>query len=167
LGAVVAGFFFFATLYTEVLWFDQLGFLQVLFTSWGGTAIMFVLGFLGMFLPVWLSINIAYRFRPVYAKLSSELDRYRQMIDPLRRVARRQRIHDLAQVGRTGRAISPRFRRTTRREPAVRIRPFRHREVRIRPYPPPPGAQDVLGPVEPEVEVGSQIIVDRIVTIRG
>lgn len=87
LGAIVAGFFFFATLYTEVLWFDQLGFLQVLFTSWGGTAIMFVLGFLGMFLPVWLSIQIAYRFRPVYAKLSSELDRYRQMIDPLRRLA--------------------------------------------------------------------------------
>ncbi len=87
LGAVVAGFFFFATLYTEVLWFDQLGFLQVLFTSWGGTAIMFALGFFGMFIPVWLSIQIAYRFRPVYAKLSSELDRYRQLIDPLRRVA--------------------------------------------------------------------------------
>jgi uncharacterized membrane protein (UPF0182 family) len=87
LGAVVAGFFFFATLYTEVLWFDQLGYLQVLFTSWGGTAIMFALGFFGMFIPVWLSIQIAYRFRPVYAKLSSELDRYRQLIDPLRRVA--------------------------------------------------------------------------------
>jgi hypothetical protein len=40
-----------------------------------------------MFVPVWLSINLAYRFRPVYAKLSNELDRYRQMIDPLRRVA--------------------------------------------------------------------------------
>jgi uncharacterized protein len=87
LGAVVAGFFFFASLYTEVLWFDQLGYLDVLLTTWGGTVVMFLLGFVGMFLPVWLSIAIAYRFRPVYAKLSNELDRYRQMIDPLRKLA--------------------------------------------------------------------------------
>jgi len=87
LGAIVAGFFFFASLYTEVLWFDQLGFLQVLLTTWGGSVIMFVIGFIAMFVPVWLSMNIAYRFRPVYAKLSNELDRYRQMIDPLRKLA--------------------------------------------------------------------------------
>lgn len=87
LGAVVAGFFFFASLYTEVLWFDQLGYLEVLLTTWGGNVIMFALGFVAMFVPVWLSMNIAYRFRPVYAKLSNELDRYRQMIDPLRKLA--------------------------------------------------------------------------------
>ena len=87
LGAVVAGFFLFSSLYTDVLWFDQLGYLEVLLTTWSGSVIMFVIGFLAMFLPVWASIHIAYRFRPVYAKLSNELDRYRQMIDPLRRVA--------------------------------------------------------------------------------
>ena len=87
LGAIVAGFLFFASLYSEVLWFDHLGYLEVLLTSWGGSVAMFVIGFVAMFLPVWLSINLAYRFRPVYAKLSNELDRYRQMIDPLRKLA--------------------------------------------------------------------------------
>ena len=87
LAAVLGGFFLFASLYTEVLWFDQVGYLEVLLTTWGGTVAMFLVGFLTMFIPVWLSINLAYRFRPVYAKLSNELDRYRQIIDPIRRVA--------------------------------------------------------------------------------
>ncbi len=85
--AVLGGFFLFASLYTEVLWFDQMGYLEVLLTTWGGSIAMFVIGFITMFLPVWLSITMAYRFRPVYAKLSNELDRYRQIIDPIRRVA--------------------------------------------------------------------------------
>lgn len=87
LAAVVGGFFLFASLYTEVLWFDQLGFLPVLLTNWVGTVVMFLIGFVAMFVPLWLSINLAYRFRPVYAKLSNELDRYRQIIDPIRKVA--------------------------------------------------------------------------------
>ncbi len=44
LGAIVAGFFLFASLYTEVLWFDQLGYLEVLLTTWGGNVIMLSLG---------------------------------------------------------------------------------------------------------------------------
>lgn len=87
LAAIVGAFFLFASLYTEVLWFDQLGYLEVLLTNWSGSIAMFAIGFVGMFIPVWLSITVAYRFRPVYAKLSNELDRYRQIIDPLRRVA--------------------------------------------------------------------------------
>ena len=85
--AVIAGLFTFASLYTDVLWFDQVGYLEVLLTSWGGSVVMFLLGFVSMFIPVWLSINLAYRFRPMYAKLSNELDRYRQMIDPIRKIA--------------------------------------------------------------------------------
>ncbi|HAA79345.1 MAG TPA: hypothetical protein DCE05_03395, partial [Microbacteriaceae bacterium] len=87
LAAIVGAFFLFASLYTEVLWFDQLGYLEVLLTNWSGSIAMFAIGFVGMFIPVWLSITVAYRFRPVYAKLSNELDRYRQIIDPLRRLA--------------------------------------------------------------------------------
>ena len=87
LAAIVVGFFVFASLYTEVLWFDQLGFVDVLLTRWFASAIMFVIGFVAMAIPVGISIDIAWRFRPVYAKLSNELDRYRQMIDPLRRLA--------------------------------------------------------------------------------
>ncbi len=87
LAALVAAFFTFASLYTEVLWFDHAGYLDVLLTQWFATAAMFVVGFLGMALPVGISIDLAYRFRPVYARLSNELDRYRQLIDPLRRLA--------------------------------------------------------------------------------
>ena len=87
LAAVLGGFFLFASLYTEVLWFDQMGYLEVLLTTCGGSVAMFLIGFVTMFIPVWLSITLAFRFRPVYAKLSNELDRYRQIIDPIRRVA--------------------------------------------------------------------------------
>jgi len=87
LAAIVIGFFVFASLYTEVLWFDHLGFLDVLLTQWFASAAMFVIGFVGMAVPVGIAIDVAWRFRPVYAKLSNELDRYRQMIDPLRRLA--------------------------------------------------------------------------------
>ena len=87
LAALVVAFFIFASLYTEVLWFDQLGFVDVLLTQWFATAAMFVVGFLAMAIPVGIAIDLAYRFRPVYARLSNELDRYRQLIDPLRRLA--------------------------------------------------------------------------------
>jgi uncharacterized membrane protein (UPF0182 family) len=80
-------FFVFSTLYTEILWYDQLGFLSVLTTQWFAAGIMFVIGFFAMALPVWASIEIAFRRRPVYAKLNSQLDRYQQVIEPLRRLA--------------------------------------------------------------------------------
>jgi uncharacterized membrane protein (UPF0182 family) len=80
-------FFVFSTLYTEILWYDQLGFLSVLTTQWLAGGVMFVIGFLAMALPVWVSIEIAFRRRPVYAKLNSQLDRYQQVIEPLRRFA--------------------------------------------------------------------------------
>ena len=85
--ALVVVFFIFSSLYAEVLWFDQLGFLQVLTTQWTATAAMFLVGFLGMALPVWAAVEIAFRARPVYAKLNSQLDRYQQVIEPLRRLA--------------------------------------------------------------------------------
>ena len=40
-----------------------------------------------MALPVFASIEIAFRWRPVYAKLNSQLDRYQQVVEPLRRLA--------------------------------------------------------------------------------
>lgn len=87
LAVIVIAFFAFAGLYSEVLWFDQLGFLGVLTTQWAATAVMFGIGFLSMAVVVWLSIAIAFRARPVYAKLNSQLDRYQQVIEPLRRLA--------------------------------------------------------------------------------
>ena len=89
IGVVVVlliAFFVFASVYSEVLWFQQLGFLNVLLTQWGASAGFFVAGFIAMAVPVWLAIEIAYRRRPVYARLSSQLDRYQEIIEPLRRL---------------------------------------------------------------------------------
>ncbi len=48
---------------------------------------MFVVGFLGMAVPLFVAIQLAYRLRPVYVRLSSQLDRYQEVIEPLRRLA--------------------------------------------------------------------------------
>ena len=85
LAALVIAFFIFASLYTDYAWFAQLGFQQVLTTRWIAGTLMFLAGFLGMAVPVYVSIAVAFRFRPVYAKLNSQLDRYQQVIEPLRR----------------------------------------------------------------------------------
>ncbi|MFK4761368.1 UPF0182 family protein [Microbacterium sp. ZW T5_45] len=87
IAALIAAFFVFASLFTEFLWFDQLGFSSVLTTQWFATAIMFVVGFLGMAVPLFVTIQLAYRLRPVYVRLSSQLDRYQEVIEPLRRLA--------------------------------------------------------------------------------
>ncbi len=86
IAAVVVAFFIFASLYADWLWFRQLGFDGVLVTQWTARAIMFVVGFVAMAVPVWLSIQLAYRLRPVYARLSSQLDRYQEVVEPLRRL---------------------------------------------------------------------------------
>jgi uncharacterized protein len=85
LAALVIAFFIFASMYTDFLWFAQLGFTKVLTTEWLSGTAMFFAGFLGMAIPVYASIALAFRFRPVYAKLGSQLDRYQQVIEPLRR----------------------------------------------------------------------------------
>lgn len=87
IAGLIAAFFVFASLYTEYLWFDQLDFASVLTTQWIATATMFVIGFLGMAVPIFVCIQLAYRLRPVYVRLSSQLDRYQEVIEPLRRLA--------------------------------------------------------------------------------
>lgn len=87
IAALVAAFFVFASLFTEFLWYDQLSFANVLTTQWLAAATMFVIGFLGMAVPLFVVIQLAYRLRPVYVRLSSQLDRYQEVIEPLRRLA--------------------------------------------------------------------------------
>ncbi len=53
IAALVVAFFVFASLYADWLWYEQLGFDSVLFTQWGARVVMFVIGFLGMAVPVW------------------------------------------------------------------------------------------------------------------
>lgn len=78
-------FFAFASTYADILWFNQLGYLSVWWTQWSGRALWFALGWLGMAVPVWLSVWLAYRTRPVYARLNSQIDRYQEALEPLRR----------------------------------------------------------------------------------
>ena len=87
IAVVVVGFFVFASLFADWLWFDQLGFSGVLVTQWTGRVVMFLVGFLAMALPVFAAIQLAYRLRPVYARLSSQLDHYQEVVEPLRRLA--------------------------------------------------------------------------------
>lgn len=80
----IAGGIFFG-LYTDSLWYTQLGYSQVLYTQWIASTVFFLAGFLVMGGAIWSSMFIAYRSRPVYARLGAQMDRYQQAIDPLRK----------------------------------------------------------------------------------
>ena len=71
IAVLVIAFFIISNLYTDILWYDQLGYLPVLTTQWIAGGVMFLIGFFAMAVPVWASIEIAFRARPVYAKLNS------------------------------------------------------------------------------------------------
>ncbi|MBP1324821.1 uncharacterized membrane protein (UPF0182 family) [Leucobacter exalbidus] len=86
--ALILGFLAAAAVITEVLWYRQVDFLPVLTTQWIAAASMFVIGFLGLAVPVFFAIDIAYRKRPVYARLTAQLDRYQELFEPLRRLVK-------------------------------------------------------------------------------
>ena len=89
LGALVILVLILAQVWTEVLWYRQLGFTNVIATEWGTRAILFVLGFVVMAGAVFWSLSFGYRSRPVYAPSTQEqanLDQYREAIEPLRRL---------------------------------------------------------------------------------
>ena len=75
--------------YTDFAWYRQLGFDGVYTTRLTTQAVLFVVGALVMAAAVAASLTIAYRTRPVYAPVSQEaqnLDRYRESLEPLRKV---------------------------------------------------------------------------------
>jgi uncharacterized protein len=78
-----------AQLWTEVLWFDSVGFERVFTTELTTKILLFAGGGLVTAGLVASSLVIGYRTRPVYAPVSPEqqnLDHYREMLDPLRRL---------------------------------------------------------------------------------
>lgn len=87
IAVIVVGFFVFASLFADWLWFDQLGLSSVLLTQWTARVVMFLIGFAAMAVPVFAAIQFAYRLRPVYARLTSQLDHYQEVVEPLRRLA--------------------------------------------------------------------------------
>ncbi len=88
MGLVIA-LFITAQLWTEVLWFSQIGYLHVLQVEWVTRGLLFLAGLLVMGGAVAVSLTVAYRSRPIYAPSNQEqvsLDQYREAIEPLRRL---------------------------------------------------------------------------------
>ncbi|WNM26749.1 UPF0182 family protein [Demequina capsici] len=74
-----------ANLYTEVAWYRQVGYFQVVWTQWLARVVLFVL-FGGIAAAaVWASLHLAKRARPARSDGRSSLDRYREQIEPLER----------------------------------------------------------------------------------
>lgn len=89
LGLLVVGFVYFSQVYADVLWYNQLGFLEVFVTENLARIGLFVAAFLIMGASVYLSLRIAYRSRPIYAPDSSiqdNLNRYQAQLEPIRRL---------------------------------------------------------------------------------
>jgi uncharacterized membrane protein (UPF0182 family) len=79
-----------ASVWTEVLWFDSVGYRGVFFTELWTKVLLFVVGFLIVAGLVASSLVIGYRTRPIYAPVTPQqqnLDQYREAIEPLRKVA--------------------------------------------------------------------------------
>ncbi|WP_413319244.1 UPF0182 family protein [Agrococcus sp. 1P02AA] len=84
--AIIGAFVLFSGFYADILWFDQLGFVQVLQKRWLSIATMFAIGFVAMAVPLAIAVQVAFRSRPVYAQLNSQLDRYQELVEPLRKL---------------------------------------------------------------------------------
>jgi uncharacterized membrane protein (UPF0182 family) len=79
-----------AQLWTDVLWFDSVGYTKVFWIQIWTKVGLFVVGGLVTAAVVASSLLIGYRTRPVYPPVSEEqqnLDHYREMLEPLRKVA--------------------------------------------------------------------------------
>lgn len=73
---------------TAYLWFDQLGFRDVLVTRWITQAILFLIGASVFAIPLHLSLRHAFRARPRHPVLTREqeaLEQFRTTVEPLRR----------------------------------------------------------------------------------
>ncbi len=86
---LVIGLIMFSGIYTELLWFGQIGYTGVFWTERVAKLLIFLAGFLIMALGVYFSIRAAYKARPIYAPDSGHednLNRYQVQLEPVRRV---------------------------------------------------------------------------------
>lgn len=87
--ALVVAVLIFSGIYTDFLWFNQLGFSTVFWTERLAKLLIFVAAFLIMAVAVFFSIRFAYKARPVYAPdnaMADNLNRYQLQLEPVRRV---------------------------------------------------------------------------------
>ncbi|WP_081993502.1 UPF0182 family protein [Kocuria sp. ZOR0020] len=87
--ALIAAFVAFTQLYTEILWFSQVGYLNVFVTQNVARAVIFVVAALVVAALLWLSLWLAHRNRPLTAAAAADdnLRRYQQALEPVRKLA--------------------------------------------------------------------------------
>lgn len=89
LAVLLIAFMVFTATYTNLLWYDSIGFQKVYTTQLQAKVVLFFGAGLLMTLVVGANVAVAYRLRPAYRPLSVEqqgLERYRAVIDPRRRL---------------------------------------------------------------------------------
>ncbi|WP_343068408.1 UPF0182 family protein [Brachybacterium halotolerans] len=77
-----------SAVWTRFLWFDQIGFTDVLTTRWLTQGLLFLIGFLVFAVPLFFSLRLTYTRRPVYPPVTREqeaMEQFRAAVDPLRR----------------------------------------------------------------------------------
>ncbi|ROZ62632.1 UPF0182 family protein [Kocuria soli] len=87
--ALIAAFVAFTQIYTDVLWFRQIGYLKVFVTQNVARAVIFVVAALLVAVLLWLSLWLAHRHRPLTAAAAADdnLRRYQQALEPVRKIA--------------------------------------------------------------------------------
>ncbi|HYY12062.1 MAG TPA: UPF0182 family protein, partial [Kineosporiaceae bacterium] len=89
LGVLVVLALVLAGVWTDVLWYSQLGYVSVYRTQVLTQVLLFVLGAVLMGGAVFACLLLAYRSRPVYVPIAGDpsgIERYREAVEPLRRL---------------------------------------------------------------------------------
>jgi uncharacterized membrane protein (UPF0182 family) len=89
LAALIGLVSFGSYLWTQVMWYDSVGFASVFWTQVWAQIALFLGGLVAAGAIIGSSLAVGYRTRPIYApatQAEQALDRYRQMLDPVRRV---------------------------------------------------------------------------------
>ncbi len=86
--ALVVLFMFFAGIYADVLWYNQIGFSEVFWTEIRTRAVLFLIGGAIMGAAVWLSMWLAWRKRPhnLHSQTRDSLAQYQRQLEPMRRL---------------------------------------------------------------------------------
>src|SRR5699024_11210975 len=88
LGVLVALFVLFSMVYTEVLWFNQIGYQRVFWTEYITKAILFIVAGAVMGVITWLALHLAYKHRPknLSGQLRRNVEQYQKQLKQSRRM---------------------------------------------------------------------------------
>ncbi|WP_328593888.1 UPF0182 family membrane protein [Actinomadura macrotermitis] len=133
LAVLLIAFMVFTAIWTDLLWYRSVGFSSVYTTRLLARTVLFAGAGLLMALVVGANVVIAYRLRPAYRPLSVEqrgLERYREVIDPRRRLITVVSLGLLAVL--TGSSVSGRWQvwlAFLNRTPFGQVDPQFHKDI--------------------------------------